>query len=355
MQESKEPGVADITEAEDDEASVELRYSITSYGADYPVDSLVRRMREDSIFVPDFQRAFVWNLAEASRFVESLLLGLPVPGIFLAKEQDTNRMFVVDGQQRLRTLRSFYDGAFGSRVFALKGVSPRYEGKRHADLSPEDQRRLDDSIIHATIVRQDEPEDDDSSIYMIFERLNTEGSQLTPQEIRSTVSRGPFNELLDKLNSDTSWREVYGPLSPRKKDQELILRFLMLYFDQARYRRPMKEALNGFMYRNRRLGEVSEVEASDIFQRTIRLVRSSIGITAFRPTRALNAAVFDAVMVGLARRLSTDGEPSSEKVSAAYSRLLPFEDFVKAYDRSASEEEQVARRIDLATRAFAGT
>lgn len=60
-----------------------FRYEIANYGADYPVDSLVKRLRSEVVFVPSFQRRFVWNIYEASKFIESLLLGLPVPGIFL--------------------------------------------------------------------------------------------------------------------------------------------------------------------------------------------------------------------------------------------------------------------------------
>ena len=101
-----------------------FKYSITSYGADYPVDALVKRMNEGDIYIPPFQRGFVWTLPQASGFVESLLLGLPVPGIFLAKDEDTQKMLVIDGQQRLRTLQFFCGGIFGPtrKEFALKDV-----------------------------------------------------------------------------------------------------------------------------------------------------------------------------------------------------------------------------------------
>ena len=87
-----------------------VEYSISSYGADYPVDGLVKRMAEDAIYIPSFQRGYVWNIYRASRFVESLLLGLPVPAIFLSREERSQRLLVIDGQQRLRTLEYFYAG-----------------------------------------------------------------------------------------------------------------------------------------------------------------------------------------------------------------------------------------------------
>ena len=103
---------------------------------------------------------------------------------------------MIDGQQRLRTLQYFYRGIFepDKREFALKGVTPEFEGVTYNSLKDHDRRRLDDSILHATIVRQETPSDDDSSIYHIFERLNTGGIPLNPQEIRATIYHGEFND-----------------------------------------------------------------------------------------------------------------------------------------------------------------
>src|SRR5215210_7821651 len=106
-EDSTSPDEVVISELDDFSDVVPFKYSITSYGADYPVDSLVKRLREKDIFVPPFQRAYVWDARRASKFVESLLLGLPVPGIFLSREDDSGRLLVIDGQQRLRTLEYF--------------------------------------------------------------------------------------------------------------------------------------------------------------------------------------------------------------------------------------------------------
>ena len=158
-----------------DEEVLDFTYSITSYGADYPVDSLVNRLRNKKIRIPPFQRGFVWSEEKASRFIESLLLGLPVPGIFLSRDMDSADLLVIDGQQRLKSLLFFYDGHIEEKVFRLKNVQERFEGKTYKELETDDKQRLDDSIIHATIVKQDEPSEDNSSIYLIFERLNTGG------------------------------------------------------------------------------------------------------------------------------------------------------------------------------------
>jgi len=117
-----------------------ITYEITSYGADYDVHGLVRRIENGDIVVPSFepsftgtdevrgfQRDFVWRIPQMSRFIESLLLGLPVPGVFLVRTKD-NKLLVLDGQQRLGTLSKFYSGLVGERKFRLKGVQDPWNG-----------------------------------------------------------------------------------------------------------------------------------------------------------------------------------------------------------------------------------
>ncbi len=340
-----------------DEAEGELipfRYAITSYGADYPVDSLVQRLERDVIFVPEFQRKYVWTLKQASRFVESLLLGLPVPGVFFAKESDSGKLLIIDGQQRLRTLQYFYRGLFKGKEFALVDVQPRYARRTYNTLEKEDQLRLNDSVIHATIIKQDEPSNDQSSVYHIFERLNTGGTLLQPQEIRVCIFHGPFADLLEKLNEIKDWRAVYGPPSKRLKDQELILRFLAFFFFMEKYTRPMNEFLNTFMGGNRDLKAIPRNQLEGSFLPTVGVINETLGSKAFRPERALNAAVYDSVMVGLARRLKRKPLQKPRQFATAYTRLLSDRDYMSAIKTNTADEASIKLRFNKATEAFAG-
>ncbi len=105
------------------------------------------------------------------------------------EDPDSRRLLVVDGQQRLKTLRQFFAGRFGHRDFALRGVGEDFAGKTIRSLELWERRELDQFIIHATIFEQDEPTDDRSSVYSVFERLNTGGTPLQAQEIRSSIYR----------------------------------------------------------------------------------------------------------------------------------------------------------------------
>lgn len=342
-----------------DTTTAPVQYDITSFGADYDVEGLIKRLRRGDIFIPPFQRDYVWNQAEASRLIESLLLGLPVPGIFLARESETNKLLVLDGQQRLKTLLFFYEGFFNPkpadksrRVFKLTKVQPQFEGLTYDTLNEKDRIKLDDSIIHATIVKQETPEDGDTSIYHIFERLNNGGRKLTAQEIRVAIYHGNFIDLIKELNDNEDWRAVFGKKNARLKDQELILRFLAMFFSSDDYERPMREFLNKFADRHKISTPRFLNECKQVFGDTIKYVRLSIGDKAFRPERALNAAVFDSVMFGLSKRLQRQPEPNLSAFKEAYDKLLSDEVYLESVSRSTSDENNVSRRLEIASKQF---
>ena len=347
----------DLRENIDDESDTEgtgsLQFTITSYGADYPVETIVSRLNSNAFFVPTFQRNFVWSQRHASRFIESLLMGLPVPGIFLYKDAKTSRHLVVDGQQRLRTLQFFYDETFLERKFRLIGVRDEWEGLTYKQLSSAEQLKIDDSIVHATIFQQDEPKDQLKSLYFVFERINSGGMRLSPQEIRNCISEGPILPAARALNDNKDWRGIFGEKhNSRLKDQELVLRALAMFAWREKYKAPMREFLNDFA----NYTQISKKEFDGLtsqFQEAIALVNESYGNKAFRPSRALNAAVFEAVMVGISSRLvSGKSAPDPKKFTTAYDKLLKDGDFLKACERATAREDTVQARQKLAIAAF---
>lgn len=332
---------------------IEFRYEITSYGADYPVDSLVRRIKNQAILVPPFQRRFVWSLEEASKFIESLILGLPVPGIFLSKERDSNNLLIVDGQQRLLSLYYFYMNDFKEEEFRLIGVQKDLEGKCYEDLSVSDRNRLDDSIIHSTVIRQDEPDDNDSSIYQIFERINSGGRPLSPQEIRACIYHGKYNTLLGKLTQNVQWRKIIGsPHNDRLKEEELLLRFFSLFFDLQYYKKPMKDFLNRRMFANKNLELHSEEKLTDVLLKTISFINDALGKEAFRYQKGIHTAIFDSVMIGVAKRLEKGPILAKQSFISAYTELLYNDKFFSYINTGTSDENSLSKRIALAVSAF---
>lgn len=348
----KEEKIIDINDAE--EMIAPVRYDISSYGADYTVDSIVRRLNDNNIFIPPFQRDYVWNQAEASRLIESLLLGLPVPGIFLAKEQESNKLYVIDGQQRLKSLQFFFNGFFNphkedklKRVFKLIKVQERFENKTYNDLDESDKVKLNDSIIHATIIKQESPSNDSTSIYHVFERLNTGGRKLTSQEIRAAIYIGELNQMIYELNEHSSWRELFGKKSIRLKDQELILRFIALFYDFDSYQKPLNEFLNKFNAKNRHLSENRQKEISEIFKETSDLIYETFGKSAFRPDKVFNAATCEVFMVGFAKMLKNGVRVQQPRAKEIIARLFEDPDFKDYVTRATSDESVINKRHEL--------
>lgn len=338
----------DVEYEGDDEAISDegVVYQINTFGADYTVDGLVKRFDRGDIFRPPFQRNFVWSQPQASRFVESILLGLPVPSIFLYKEEATQKNLIVDGLQRLTTLHAFTKGRLPhtNRIFRLQGVKNRFEGKILEELEPEDQRRFEDAIIHTMVIQQIAPDDSNGSVFHIFERLNSNGTPLHPQEMRAAIYHGPFQDLLGKLNENKDWRAIFGNVHKRAKDQELILRFLALSCELESYQKPMKGFLNKFMQTNRYISEEAQEKYRAAFFRAIGMARAALGDKAFRPARAFNVAVFDAIMVAIARTESL----TADNLRSAYERVVADEAFWQMASESTSNESNVVGRVRLA-------
>lgn len=310
-------------------------------------------MQAGAFTIPSFQRRFVWSQSHASKFIESLLMGLPVPGIFLYKEAGTNRSLVIDGQQRLRTLQSFYSGSFGEKRFRLVGVREPWNGQTYNDLDTSDRLKLDDSIVHATIFTQDEPSDVLDSVYFVFERINSGGIRLSPQEIRNCIAAGNFTEAVHELNAEPEWRQVFGgPENKRAKDEELIIRFFAMYDDRSNYTRPLAQFLNRYAIEMNKATSAEIEIKKNLFRNVIAAVKQALNGKAFRPERNLNAAVFDSAMVGIATRLASGRAMNSAELAAAYERLMGNQEYQRGWRRATADEENVKTRMEIAVKAF---
>lgn len=341
-----------------DDAPVTVTYSTQ----DYPVDGLVKRMNRGSMRVPQFgvvnpadetdgfQRGFVWTKSQMDRFVESLLLGYPIPGIFLVKQTD-NVMLVLDGQQRLETLRRFYNGVHNDKVFKLDNVGSDFVGRTYETLDESMRLSLDDSFMQATIVTTDGSAEVNDAIYRIFERLNSGGTQLTAHEIRVALHAGPLMVAVEGLNEDPHWRSLFGPKSKRIRDHELCLRILAMYLDSDNYARPLKTFLNGFSAQFRSATELPN-DALGLFRNAAYILDEEVGPSAFRRSggNQVNTAQAEAIMVAAMHRLHASHDlPSVEKALAS---LRSNDAFTKATTRATADNDAVRDRLSAARAVF---
>ena len=325
-------------------------YRITSYPSDPDLETLYLRWQRSDLVIPAFQRGFVWKPVQASRLIESFLMGLPVPGIFVFVEypsrgENSSRQLVIDGHQRLLSVFGFFEGYLppGGRAFRLTGVDERWMGKGYEDLTYGDQKTLLTSVLRVVNIEQREPRNDNSSIYQIFERLNTGGTALTPQEIRNSSCHGPFNDMLVGANTHPAWREVFGSAGPdhRMRDVELIARFLALYEGHESYTKPMKEFITSFMARHQWEEETQGYRS--VFTDTVQRVVDSLGTRPFHVRRGINVAVFDSVMVAFAKSASTPPD-----IAERYQALKVNPSFVDATTAGTTDVDTVRERLELA-------
>lgn len=354
--------VDEVLDVDETDAVTRNVTPVTYFGTEFDVHGLVRRFNDTSIVVPSFdpsvklpdplatgfQRGRVWRRAQQDRFIESLLLGYPVPGIFLV-EQPGKKYLVLDGQQRLTTLAAFYAGKF-----QLESVEDDLKTKTYNGLPDEIRRTLDDTFIQAIIIRVPQSTGEYESVYQIFERLNSGGTNLQPHEIRVALYGGTTVETVRALNNDDNWRTIYGKRSDRLKDQELILRVLAMFVDGGQYRAPLKAFLNDFLGRHRN-GEGLDLDhLGDLFVRSASVLAKRARV--FRLGTQVNAAILDSVFVGVMARLNAGSADAVTEGAwiGAYELLLQDDEFIEAVTKATANEESVETRLMKAHAAFAG-
>lgn len=355
------------SEVEDDYSDDSL-FNISSWGADLSFRELVSMYKDDELVKPELQRKYVWDKVEASRFIESILLGLPVPSIFLA--QSGSQKLIVDGYQRIMTVYDYMRGIFTSdkKVFKLSNsdkINIRWRNKAFSELSIDDQRKIKSTTIHAIIFEQKMPENDDTSLYQVFERINTSGRTLTPQEIRNCVYQGSFNTMLFELNENPTWRKLFGTDEPdsRMRDIEYILRFFVMktsdILNSESTQISLKKSLNDFMDAHKNDSEENINHFKTEFEKTVQLINEHIGNFAFRNytkndfSRKFHPAIFDAVMVSVFL-IDKNGYSVTDVSTEQHIALLNNEDFQNAISRRTTNIENINKRIHLVAEVLFG-
>jgi hypothetical protein len=271
---------------EDDEDSFDYdvkEYEVTHTPNDFNLVTLVSFMDSGAIKIPDFQRNYVWDIKRASKLIESIIIGLPVPQVFLY-EEGRNSFLVIDGQQRLLSVYFFFKGRFPrkERRVELRAIFAKHTGFPKAILDDDDyftsfrlqlipphpdhpnkfskvdyeslgdlKTTFDLRTIRNVIIKQTTPSGDDSAMFEIFNRLNTGGINLKPQEIRTSLYHSEFYAMIYRINALPQWRSLTGINVPdlNMKDCEIILRSLAMLIDGSNYQPSMIKFLNVFSRR----------------------------------------------------------------------------------------------------------
>ena len=241
---------------------------------DFPL-SLIKEMFDDGDIIPqpDYQRDYVMDVKLASRLIESVLLNIPIPTVYLCEELD-GRFSIIDGQQRMTSFVKYL-----KNEFALKGLEELSElnGKKFSELEKNLQRTLKSCTLNSIILTKESQE----LKYEIFARLNQGSIRLKPQELRNCIYRGTLNNMIEEIAKNNRYlNDLFLENNKRKNYQEYILRFFALRnFND--YSSSMTKTMNNFMIKHQNADEQEIKEFKELYNRTIDIIKQVFGLTAF--------------------------------------------------------------------------
>lgn len=238
-----------------------------------PKEIAIRMIKGTLITDPDFQRNVVWSEVQKSQFIESIILNIPIPPIYL-NESKNGTYIMIDGLQRSTAIKEFLDFKIakyevGNSGFKLQGLNAlkSFNKKNVTELSEALRTRILDKKINCHIIKPSVPM---SVVYDIFNRINTGGTQLTSQEIRNCVYIGPSTVLLAHLSEKDYFKCAidFGVSSKRMKDKEVVLRYLAFQiFDYKEYNGNLDDFLGKTMQHLNTIGinNIIDFNSQDIF------------------------------------------------------------------------------------------
>lgn len=382
MDELDEMIIDEDTEGDKDEKSIdEIGFEPTSPKrkvytdqGDPEIESLYgKNLRGKLVIQPDFQRGFVWDSARCSRLIESALLEIPIPMIYLSEETD-GKEYVIDGQQRLTAFFSYIEGFFPKddkgirKEFKLGYLKsfPELKNKFFKDLPEELQDKIRYYKIRAITFKE---ESDPNLKFEIFERLNTGAVQLNDQELRNCIYRGKYNRLLIALSKYEDFKAILGLENPEKrmKDVELVLRFAAFYHaTYLNYKPPMRQFLNEDMRRYQFISDIDAANLEGDFKNAVEIVYSLLydegvthafkryyaGLSASHPdgtweTKKFNYSLYDILMYSFSRANRNKVEQNKDTIRDALIYLMVNDkEFIDSIEKSTSTIQAVVKRFD---------
>ncbi len=351
-----------ITEEDDEDIDLSDRKKIDFSGKDSDIDGLYRQYQKGRLLIqPDYQRKYVWDSKKASLLIESILMNIPIPIVYLAATSE-GKINVIDGQQRLTSIFSFIDGKFpNDKDFKLTGlqVLTELKNKTFKDLDEIEQNKLLDYSIRTITFSADS---DPDLQYEIFTRLNSGSVSLNDQELRNCIYRGRFNEFIKKLAADKDFLALLGYEEPhsRMKDVELVLRFISFYKKTyLNYKGPMKMFFNDTMREYANIDDIDMQKIQVAFKTAVTNIHSLLGEYCFRrfkltdreynwENKILNVALYDILMDSMARIPTTVLMRHLDSIREAYIDLMVSnQEFIDAISFKTSDANVVKKRFKI--------
>jgi len=372
----------DVCGQEEDIAIIE--YDITSTPNDFNVTTLFNLMDNNIIKIPPFQRNYVWDEKRASKFIESIILGLPIPQVFLY-EKGKDNFLIIDGQQRLLSVYFFIKQRFptkeGRKIlrkfllgedsidkstisddryfknFMLKLPSPsgseknKYDSTKFDTLGEAKHSFEFLRTIRSVVIKQNSPDDNDSSMYEVFNRLNTGGQNLKPQEIRMSLYFSDFYKILFKINTHEQWRDILGQKEPdiNFKDIEILVRSFAMLFFSTEYKAPLTKFLNRFSKYGENFSAKQNEYLENLFYSFLECCNDLLPKSFFSSNNKFNISLFESVFVSVCTSFFLKKELITKKIdNESLQRLKKDAEFLEAIQSNIASKKSVKTRIERA-------
>lgn len=355
------------------------RQHIATDRMDFSIGELVNMYEQQELIIhPEYQRLFRWTDTQKTALIESILLGIPIPPIFVA--EDENGIWeVVDGLQRLSTLVSFFGKLKSDNVGSEANTSDEdndeeeivntnnkwclekgdilksLEGFNVDSLPLKYVLNIKRSSLRVEILRGQSRV---TMKYELFKRLNSNGTKLTAQEIRNAIYRGldsSVNNLVEKLSKNPEFINLTSLTKQKKKelyDQELVLRFMAFYDKNTEINNNTAKILDDFMERSVNDSQFDCAMYEDVFNKTISLLKKLNNASVFKnSSKAFVPAYFEAIMLGTANNIeaySNDIALLSDKIK----ELKKSQEFKQYMGSASNSKKRIERRLEVALSIF---
>lgn len=296
------------------EDQIREKQKIVDYDVkEYPVEVIVNKYisnletNENEIFIPSYQRSFVWDVDRQSKFIESILLGLPIPYIFTA-ENDDGRLEIVDGSQRIRTLENFINGNLCLSTLEILSLC---NGMKFSDFSVSRQRKINNASLRMIVLSEHSDED---ARFMLFERINSGSVTLLAMEKRKGSFTGPFTDFIYELSQDPQFLKLTSFTDntiKRGEPQELILRFFAYSESLENYNGYVNEFLD--KYTKEKNDDFNREFLLEEFKRTLEYVDKNFENGFLKGARHTSTprVRFEAIAVGINLALRITPHPNT--------------------------------------------
>ena len=374
-------------EAEEPETTEDVsftEYDISSSPNDFNIKTLNDFIDSGIVMIPGFQRNYVWDIRKASKLIESIIIGIPIPQIFLFEEAK-NKFIVIDGQQRYMTIYYFMKKRFPRKEkrlelrkifdehksipeevlndnnyftdFNLKLPTSqpnqvnKYNNLNYFTLDESDRISFELRTIRNIIIKQSAPDDGNSVVFEIFNRLNTGGVNLKPQEIRTSLYHSNFYEMLYKINLWDVWRSYTPTKTPNlhMKDIEILLRGFAMLINYKDYKPSMTRFLNKFSFIAKSYPDKNIEYLENLFTSFVNNLPKEDLKIFYSKTGRFNISVFESIFVASCENAFNNKnldvwQPTVEQIN----QLKENEEFIIATQSDTASVKNVTKRIEIA-------